>query len=193
MSVVASATSPLQLRRAANQANFLFEQGIISDGQLQRILSEIEDRKFEFDDDDVLTEQRENEELSSVLDKAVSLGLTTDSATKRMLQHVDSGRFSPGHYIDLWTQRIANHTLEKTPVEPVVESKRKRIKRRQETVPTDASENEKVEEGTTTSESPDFDAMTKKELVDLLKERGLPVSGKKSELIERLMKWVEEG
>ena len=35
--------------------------------------------------------------------------------------------------------------------------------------------------------------MTKKELVDLLKERDLPVSGKKSELIERLMKWVEEG
>ena len=42
-------------------------------------------------------------------------------------------------------------------------------------------------------EMPDFDSMTKKELVDLLKERDLPVSGKKSELIERLMKWVEEG
>ena len=40
---------------------------------------------------------------------------------------------------------------------------------------------------------PDFDSMTKQELVELLKERELPVSGKKSELIDRLMKWVEEG
>lgn len=193
MGVVASATNPLQLRRAANQANFLFEEGIISSGQLDRILSEIEDRKFEFDDDDVLSEQKENDELASVLDKAVSLGLTTDAATKRMLQHVDAGRFSPGHYIELWTRRISDHTLDTTPAEPVVENKRKRIKRRKEAIPDDAVEIEKVEEEAPKPEMPDFDSMTKKELVDLLKERDLPVSGKKSELIERLMKWVEEG
>ncbi|MED6297903.1 MAG: SAP domain-containing protein [Candidatus Thermoplasmatota archaeon] len=91
------------------------------------------------------------------------------------------------------TRRIADPTLDTTPAEPVVENKRKRIKRRKEAIPDDAVEIEKVEEEAPKPEMPDFDSMTKKELVDLLKERDLPVSGKKSELIERLMKWVEEG
>ena len=202
MDIVASATNPLQLRRAANQATSLFEAGIISNRQFQQIISEIEDRKFEFDDDDVLMEQKENDELASVMEKAVSLGLTTDAATKRMFLHVQAGRFSPGHYIDLWNRRIADHTFDNTPTKPVSENKRKRVRRKQETVANEDAEDiveminaeiENVEEDSTKPELPDLDTMTKKELTDLLKERDLPVSGKKSELIDRLIKWAEEG
>ena len=54
----------------------------------------------------------------------------------------------------------------------------------QEEVDTD-DEAEEVEEEAT-SEKVDYSSMTVPELKDVLKEKGLPVSGKKSELIERL-------
>ena len=202
MNIVASATNPLQLRRSANQATSLFEAGIISNRQLQRIISEIEDRKFEFDDEDILSEQEENEEMISVMEKAVSLGLTTDVATRRMFQHVDSGRFTPDHYIDLWNRRIADYTFDKGLAKPVKEKKRKRVRKRLDVEVAEDTEDivekinaeiEAVEESDTKAVLPELDSMTKKELTELLKERDLPVSGKKSELIERLIKWAEEG
>ena len=54
----------------------------------------------------------------------------------------------------------------------------------QEEVDTE-EETDEVEEDTT-SEKIDYSSMTVPELKDALKEKGLPVSGKKSELIERL-------
>ncbi len=47
----------------------------------------------------------------------------------------------------------------------------------------DSEESETIEESTV---SPDFSSMTVAELKEVLKERGLPVSGKKADLIERL-------
>lgn len=52
-----------------------------------------------------------------------------------------------------------------------------------EQIEEDSEESETIEEST---DSPDFSSMTVAELKEVLKERGLPVSGKKADLIERL-------
>ena len=50
----------------------------------------------------------------------------------------------------------------------------------------EASEEETEEETDEGAEEVDYDSMTVPQLKDALKEKGLPVSGKKAELIERL-------
>jgi len=52
-----------------------------------------------------------------------------------------------------------------------------------EQIEEDSEESETIEEST---DSPDFSSMTVAQLKEVLKERGLPVSGKKADLIERL-------
>jgi len=52
-----------------------------------------------------------------------------------------------------------------------------------EQIEEDSEESDTIEEST---DSPDFSSMTVAELKEVLKERGLPVSGKKADLIERL-------
>ena len=56
----------------------------------------------------------------------------------------------------------------------------------EETADEEATEEVVETEQTKTEDTDDYDNMTVAELKDVLKEKGLPVSGKKSELIERL-------
>ena len=57
------------------------------------------------------------DELSTLLEVAVSLGLTTHELTVRMRANVQSGKFSREHYLRMWSERIAAAEAERRHVE----------------------------------------------------------------------------
>ena len=96
----------------------------------------------------------------------------------RMRRHVESGRFSPDHYLKLWNKRLNEHSTPSAVEDAVNEVTEEAEKEEDEGEPED-------EQAELPSAS-QLSRLKKAELVDLAKERGLPHSGTKADIIARL-------
>jgi len=174
-----TAETPMHLTKVSNQAADMFVAKLISSQQHDEIQDIIRARRVDFGEDTVEASDENQKELARVFTKAVDLGLTTKEAVVRMERNIQAGRFSPEHYLDLWTKRIDDADI-KAVVDEVVTSKDSPKEDVEFTLSTPA--------GWPTSK-PSISAlnrMKKAELVTLAKEMGVSHSGTKAQIIDAL-------
>ena len=153
----------------------------ITGSQYDILLEQIAARQDEFGQDAISEADEAESELETVLAEAISLGLTTEAAVNRMRRHVESGRFSPDHYLKLWNKRLNEHS---TP--SAVEDAVNEVAEEAEEAEKEEDEGEPEDEQTELPSASQLSRLKKAELVDLAKERDLPHSGTKADIIARL-------
>ena len=171
--MIGAADNPLLLSRVSGQAADLFIAKVITAQQHDDIQDDIRAKRDEFGEEAVDDSDETKNELSRVFTKAVALGLTTKESIDRMERHIDAGRFSPEHYLEMWAKRI------------------------EDTVPSKAKDANQEDEKEFTLSEPSgwptsrpsiafLNRMKKAELVALAKERGVSHSGTKAKIIDAL-------
>jgi hypothetical protein len=174
--MILTAENPMQLRKVSNQAADMFVAKLITGKQHDEIQEDIRAHRNEFGEDEVDDSDQTEKELARVFSKAVALGLTTKEAVVRMERHVETGRFSPEHYLNMWSKRIEDEDID-----AVVEQEISREDEKELTLSTPSGwPQSKPSKGS-------LNRMKKAELVALAKERGAPHSGTKAQIIDALL------
>ncbi|MEE3082473.1 MAG: SAP domain-containing protein [Candidatus Thermoplasmatota archaeon] len=176
--LISSAETAQQLRTLSTQISEMMLAKAITDSQYDILLGQIAARQEEFGKETISKLDEAESELETVLAEAISLGLTTEAAVNRMRRHVESGRFSPDHYLKLWNKRLNEHSTPSAVEDAVNEVAEEAEKEEDEGEPED--------EQTELPSASQLSRLKKAELVDLAKERGLPHSGTKADIIARL-------
>ncbi|MEE2747262.1 MAG: thrombospondin type 3 repeat-containing protein [Candidatus Thermoplasmatota archaeon] len=173
-----AAEKPIQLSKVSGQATDLLIAKMITAQQHDDIQDEIRSKRKGFAEDEIDSSDEAEKELSRVFSKAVALGLTTKESVDRMERHVAAGRFSPEHYLEMWTKRIE----EVGSVEEVATSKE------DVEAPEDNQFTLNEPSGWPTGKPSisSLNRMKKAELVALAKERGVSHSGTKAQIIDAL-------
>ena len=153
------------------QAADLFIAKVITAQQHDDIQDDIRAKRDDFGEEAVDDSDQTKKELSRVFAKAVALGLTTKEAVGRMERHIDAGRFSPEHYLEMWVKRIEDTE----PTKDVAEVDEKEF-----------TLNEPSGWPTSRPSIAFLNRMKKAELVALAKERGVSHSGTKAKIIDAL-------
>jgi hypothetical protein len=171
--LISDAETPMHLSRVSSQATDMFLAKLISEQQHDAIQNDINSRRIDFGDEAVDDADNTEKDLARVFSKAVGLGLTTKEAVVRMEGHIAAGRFSPEHYLKMWSKRIDDVDIVAVVDEEVskTDSKKK------------AAEKSKSPSKPSISS---LNRMKKAELVSLAKEMGVPHSGTKAKLIDAI-------
>jgi len=176
--MIDAAEKPIQLSKVSGQATDLLLAKMITAQQHDDIQDEIRSRRKGFAEDEIDDSDETERELSRVFSKAVALGLTTKESVDRMERHVAAGRFSPEHYLEMWSERIE-----------VAGSAE------EEKAPKTAADSPDEQQFTLSEPSgwptgkpsiSSLNRMKKAELVTLAKERGVSHSGTKAQIIDAL-------
>ncbi len=165
--MVNSAENSMQLKKVSGQAANLFIAKVITSQQHDDIQDEIRSRREEFDE---ITGNKSDEtvkKLARVFSKAVALSLTTKEAVDRMERHIETGRFSPDHYLEMWSKRIDDADIVAVVNEEVKKS-------------------DSVPRPTSKPSMTSLNRLKKAELVALAKERGVSHSGTKAQIIDAI-------
>ena len=165
--MVNSAENSMQLKKVSAQAANLFAAKAITSQQHDDILDEIRSRRGEFDDTTDGKFDETEKKLARVFSKAVALRLTTKEAVDRMERHVVTGRFSPEHYLEMWSKRIEDIDIVAVVNEEVGGS-------------------DTVHRPTSKPSMASLNRLKKAELVALAKERGVSHSGTKAQIIDAI-------
>ncbi|MEE2758378.1 MAG: thrombospondin type 3 repeat-containing protein, partial [Candidatus Thermoplasmatota archaeon] len=174
--LVASAESAKQLKALSTQVNEMKLAKAITEAQYDLLLTLIAERQEEFGEDETSKMDEAESELETVLAEAISAGLTTEAAANRMRRHIQTGRFTPEHYLKLWNKRLNEHSTPSAVEDAVSEVADEVVK----------EDEEVTEEPDDLPSASQLSRLKKAELVDLAKERGLPHSGTKADIIARL-------
>jgi hypothetical protein len=168
----------------------MFSAKLITSHQHDEIQDDIRQRLDEFSVEEVGEADEKSKELNRIFRKAMALGLTTKEAVKRMKRHVENGRFSPEHYLEMWSGRIAEN---ETKGDSTDESSNEETSDSDEdgsqfTLSTPAGwPTSKSDGGPSTPSKSSLNKMKKAELVDLAKAQGVSHSGTKAQIIDSLL------
>jgi hypothetical protein len=165
--MVNSAENSMQLKKVSGQVANLFAAKAITSQQHDDILDEIRSRRGEFDETTDDKSDETEKKLARVFSKAVALSLTTKEAVDRMERHIVTGRFSPEHYLDMWSKRIEDADIVAVVDEEVKKS-------------------DSVHRPTSKPSMTSLNRLKKAELVALAKERGVSHSGTKAQIIDAI-------
>ena len=165
--MVDSAENLIQLKKVSGQASDLFDAKIITSQQHDNIQEEIRSQCEEFDETTADKSDKAEKKLARVFSKAVALGLTSKEAVNRMERHIATGRFSPEHYLEMWSKRIEDADIVAVVNEEVKKS-------------------DSVPQPTSKPSMASLNRLKKAELVALAKERGVSHSGTKAQIIDAI-------
>ena len=185
-----AAEKPMQLRNISKQAVEMFSAKLITSTQHDDIQDDIRQRLDEFSVEEVGDSDEVSKELNRIFSKAMALGLTTKEAVKRMKRHIENGRFTPEHYLEMWTERIEQN---ETKVDSTDESSNEESSDSDEdgsqfTLSTPAGwPTSKGDSGPSKPTKSSLNKMKKAELVDLAKAQGVSHSGTKAQIIDSLL------
>ena len=174
--MIITAENPMQLRKVSNQAAEMFVAKLITGKQHDEIQDEIRALRNEFGEEEIDDSKQTEKELARVFSKAVALGLTTEEAVVKMERHIETGRFSPEHYLNMWSKRIEDQDID-----AVVEQELSRDDEQELTLSTPSGWPQSK------PSKASLNRMKKAELVALAKERGAPHSGTKAQIIDALL------
>ena len=188
--MMGAAEKPMQLRNLSKQAVEMFSAKLITSSQHDGIQDDIRQRLDEFSVEEVGDSDEVSKNLNRMFSKAMALGLTTQDSVKRMKRHIENGRFTPEHYLEMWTKRIEQNETKSDATEdsPSEDADVPDEDGSQFTLSTPA--------GWPTSNSDDapskpnksaLNRMKKAELVDLAKAQGVSHSGTKAQIIDSLL------
>jgi len=184
------AEKPMQLRQIQKQAVEMFSAKLITSNQHEAIQDDIRQRLDEFSVDEVDDADEVSKDLNRIFRKAMALGLTTKEAVKRMKRHIENGRFSPEHYLEMWTGRIEQSESkgDSTDESSNEESSDSDEDGGQFTLSTPAGwPTSKSDGGPSKPTKSSLNKMKKAELVDLAKAQGVSHSGTKAQIIDSLL------
>ena len=102
----------MQLRKVSNQAAEMFVAKLITGKQHDEIQDEIRALRNEFGEEEIDDSKQTEKELARLFSKALALGLTTEEAVVKMERHIETGRFSPEHYLNMWSKRIEDQDID---------------------------------------------------------------------------------
>ena len=185
--MIGVAETPQQLRKISNQAADMFVAKLITPQQHDEIQDLIRTQRDEFEEDEVEMADKTEQELARVFAKAVALDLTTKEAVTRMQRHVSSGRFSPEHYLEMWTKRI-----EDSDIVAAVDEEEARVEADGEdtefslSAPAGWPTSKKSSKPASKPSIASLNRMKKAELVTLAKEMGVSHSGTKAKIIDAI-------
>ena len=184
--MIGVAETPQQLRKISNQAADMFVAKLITSQQHEDIQDLVRAQRDEFEEDDVDEADQTEQELARVFAKAVALDLTTKEAVTRMERHVASGRFSPEHYLEMWTKRIDD-----SDIVAAVDEEEARVEAESEdpefTLSAPAGwPTSKASKPASRPSISSLNRMKKAELVALAKELGVSHSGTKAKIIDAI-------
>jgi len=176
--MIDAAEKPIQLSKVSGQATDLLLAKMITAQQHDDIQDEIRSRRKGFAEDEVDDSDETERELSRVFSKAVALGLTTKESVGRMERHVAAGRFSPEHYLEMWSERI----------EAAGSAEEEKDSKAEDDAPDQQQFTLSEPSGWPTGKPSisSLNRMKKAELVALAKERGVSHSGTKAQIIDAL-------
>jgi hypothetical protein len=188
--ILGAAEKPMQLRNLSKQAVEMFSAKLITSTQHDEIQDDIRQRLDEFSVEEVGDSDEVSKGLNRIFSKAMALGLTTKDAVKRMKRHIENGRFTPEHYLEMWTERIEQNetksdTNEDSPSEDTDDSDDDGS---QFTLSTPAGWPTSKSGGASSKPTKSvLNRMKKAELVDLAKAQGVSHSGTKAQIIDSLL------
>jgi hypothetical protein len=149
----------------------MFLKKAITEPHHDEIQEAIEERRELFEESELQESGELDLDLERVLTKAVALGLTTDKAVKHMHKNINSGKFEPEYYLNMWRKRI-----DKDSSTPISIDEDESI----------ISADEELDLTPSLSRK-ELSKLKKDDLVALAKEGAMLTSGTKATIIERLL------
>jgi len=166
---IASAESAPLLKRAMLQANELFSVKSITSVQYEILIEAINARQEEYGGTSLEDLDEIQNELEAIFAEAIAAHLTTAVAVNRMRRHIESGRFTPEHYLAIWKSRLNS---DGSHLDDVAEAVDEVVK--------------SAGKSTALPTSSELMRLKKAELVDLAKSRGVSHTGTKADIVDRL-------
>jgi hypothetical protein len=168
---VSNAETPRRLREISGRTTEMFLKKAITEPHHDEIQEAIEERRELFEESELQESGELDLDLERVLTKAVALGLTTDKAVKHMHKNINSGKFEPEYYLNMWRKRI-----DKDSSTPISIDEDESI----------ISADEELDLTPSLSRK-ELSKLKKDDLVALAKEGAMLTSGTKATIIERLL------